>query len=356
MESVWKTITDAGNPEGLDYDEARETLARGLTTVGSKTFTTTAPLRHRVRKEEAEVPEEQLPRSHDLSIPEGNGTPYWWDDPADARFLDWYVMARRKLGGKMHGGMVITGPAGSGKSAGVPVAIQRINDTHKTDIRLFKMDCTTVTDESKWFGRREVDKDGTHYHPSDFVLAVERGDAILLDEIGRLHPRLHNPVMALFDGFEAVNLSDLNYTVKRHPETVFIATTNIGVQYGGTYRMDWAMRERFPYTIERDFPPEAEEIKVLTSHTGCDADGASVLVQIADRTREMYRTGDIRSPISTRELVAAAWLIASGMDEREALERTAIPLFDGDASGVVGAESDRQKVAGIIEGRLGHKR
>jgi MoxR-like ATPase len=132
---------------------------------------------------------------------------------------------------------------------------------------------------------------------------------------------------------------------------VFVATANIGVQFGGTHRMDWAMRERFPYTIDRGWPPRDVEIAILTSHTGCDEDGAAMLVDFAIKVRQYFEAGDVRSPISTRTLVSAAWLVASGMSEREALELTAIPLFDPDANGLAGTESERQKVKGYISGK-----
>jgi hypothetical protein len=44
------------------------------------------------------------------------------------------------------------------------------------------------------------------------------------------------------------------------------------------------------------------------------------------------------------------------MREWDALNITAIQEFDGDASGMVGAESDRQKVLGVMEGKLGRGR
>ena len=347
-EKVKSAIDAAGNPEGLDMDEARETLAQRLAKHGGKEFLTrpTEPVW------EPDIPDEQRPHRV-LVIPNPTDEPVWWDDPLDAEFLDHFILTRRALGGRFHGGLMIVGPAGVGKTTGIPHAIDRINAAHGTTINLLKMDCATVTDPQKWFGRREVDAKGTHYEKSDFLLAVERGDVILLDDITRLHPHLHNPVFSLLDGSNAVNLSDLNVTINRHPQTVFLATANIGVQYGGTHRMDWAMRERFPYSIERTWPPKDIEIDILTSHTGCDPDGAAELVSIGIKTRAMFENGDLRAPISTRTLVSAAWMVASGMTEREALERTAVPLFDADANGLAGTESDRQKVRALLDGKLG---
>ena len=254
----------------------------------------------------------------------------------------------------MEGGLIIFGPAGSGKTTSVLRAVERINAAHDLKIPLLKMDCTTVTDPQKWFGRREVDKDGTRYEKSDFVLGVESGAVVLFDEFNRLHPHIHGPIYAFLDGSNAVTLSDLNYTVQRNPQTVFIATANIGAQYGGTHRMDLAMRRRFPYSLDRPWPPREAEIDVLVSRSGCDRDGAANLVDVAARTRQMFEAGDLRQPIDTATLIAAALCLASGMDEREALERTAVNLYDPDANGITGEESERQTVKGLLEGKFGH--
>lgn len=351
FDEIWRRTKEgldaAGNPEGLTDEEAREKLAKAFVLHGGKTYETVMADAIIDGIEENAEPAKPI----ELRVPTLPAEAYWYENPDDARMIEWYILSRRKLGNRMHGGLLITGPAGSGKTGGVPRAVERINRDHNLALPYIKMDCPTVTDPQKWFGRREIDAKGSRYEKSDFILAVESGAVILLDEFMRLHPTIHNPVMALLDGSESVLLSDLNVTINRHPETVFIGTTNIGSAFGGTHRMDWAMRERWSYTIERDFPPEDEEIRVLTSWTGCDQDAASILVDIAAKTRVMFATGDLRAPISTRTLVNAALLVAGGRSERSALEYTALPEYDGGADGVVGEKSERSQVKAVIEGR-----
>jgi hypothetical protein len=355
FETTWAKIADtlasAGEVLGAAKTERRRELtARALSKYSGKEFQ--AVVQRYLDPPDAPDYDQGVPEPDVLVIPPRPTEPYWWDDPVDAATLDHYILARRQLGDAMHGALLITGEAGYGKTVSVRKSVERLNAAGH-DLRLFKMDCATVTDPGKWFGRREADATGTHFVKSDFVISVERGDVVLLDEIMRLHPHIHNPVMALLDGSEAVTISDLNETLHRHPQTVFIATTNEGTQHGGVHRMDWSMRERFSTTLRRKPPPEDEEIRILTSATNCDADAAAVLVTIARKTRDMHATGDLRNAISTRTLVAAAMWVGFGMREWDALAITAVPEFDGDASGMVGAESDRQKVLGILEGRLG---
>lgn len=347
---VTEGLESAGNPEGIDEETAREVTARAFVKHGGKTYDTS--WRQNERGARNSLPDDYVDRPREYAIPDAPSEPYWYEDPGQARLIEHFVMARLKLGNRLHGGLLITGPAGSGKTGGIRRVVDRLNVEHGLSLAYLKMDCPTITDPQKWFGRREVDKNGTRYEKSTFIEAVESGGVILLDEFMRLHPSLHNPVMAFLDQSEEVLLSDLNVTVKRHPHTVFIGTTNQGAAFGGTHRMDWAMRERWSYTIERDFPPRDEEIKVLVSwNPGCDLDAASVLVDIAQKTRDMFKTGDLRTPISTRTLNNAAFLVASGWTEREALGFTALPEYDGGADGVVGQESDRTKVAQLIQGK-----
>ena len=344
-EKAWAALTGGGNPENITREASREILAKRYVEYGGKTYTA----------EDLFAPEDEDDESLqpvDLIVPEVTTDPYWYENPNDARLMESHILTRLALGTTFHGALLITGPAGSGKTMGVPEAVARVNAKHGLSLRLLKMDCATITDPQKWLGRREIDETGSHYIESDFIGAVREGNVIiLLDEITRMHPTIGNIVHSLLDGSQSIRLSELNLTIPVAPTTVFLATANIGTQYGGTHRMDWALRERFGYTIERGFPPLNDEVRILTSHTGCDPGAASVLVGIARKTRQMYETGDLREQISTRVLVNAASLVARGMTEREALSYTALPAFDGDANGTAGEKSDRAQVMATIEGR-----
>lgn len=354
FEEIWRRTKEglegAGNPEGISDEEAREILAEAFVKHGGKTYQSRNQGRRPLDTDVKRTPEPE----REIIVPPVATDPYWWEEPGQAEFIEHHILSRRTHGNRIIGGLLITGPAGQGKTMGVPRLIERMNKEHGLGLRLLKMDCPTVTDPQRWFGARHIDKDGDRYEKSAFVEAVERGDVILLDEVKRLHPTIHNPIMSLLAGDETVLLADLNITIARHPQTVFLATTNEGAMFGGNHRMDYAMDERFPFRVERGFPPKDDEIAILTTHNpGCDKDAASVLVTIAAKTRDLWRTGDLRSPISTRTLNHAAFLVASGYTEREALQYTALAMYDGTADGSLGEKSDRQTVAAIVEGATG---
>lgn len=345
-DAMWETLVKTGNPEKISEEAARDMLARRLAEQGVKTFSDPPEPDWDLPPDE---PDQQVAEVV-LRIPSPQGEPYWWDDPSDHRLMRHFVAARRALGRRFTGGLLITGPSGAGKTDGVRHLFREL------DLPLLVMNCATVTDPQKWFGRREVDADGTHYVESDFLTAIRSGHGILLDELPRLHPTLLNPIYGLLDGSQELRLSDMNLTVPVHDQTVFFATANQGAQFTGNHRLDWAARERFPFTIERPFPPMNEEIKIMVSATGVDEDAASVLADLGFISRTKFANGDLRAPISTRMLVQAAWLVASGYSEREAAEYSIVALYDPLADGTAGEQSERSLIRGIIDGRLGKRK
>lgn len=294
-----------------------------------------------------EEPAEPLPDlevKSDLNLDKvRTADPYWWDKPEDVRLIDWFIGAASE--GLLEGGLLIAGPAGVGKTESVKRAAKRLAR------RLLIMNVAVVTDPQKWLGRREITGDGTVFIQSDFLTAVQGGDIILLDDMSRAHSYILNLIMSLLDGQRSIHLPDMNININVNPRTVFIATANIGTQFGGTHRMDWAHRERFPYTLEREFPPAAEEARVIDSATNCGAEAAKFLVEkFAAITRQKWQIGDLSSPVSTRTLKSTGLLIASGFSITEALEYTALPLYAQNADGTSGSKSERTVVRGILEG------
>ena len=271
------------------------------------------------------------------------GTAYWYDKPEDIKFINHFVELRRKA--QAVGNLLITGPSGAGKTEGLRRAAEQAG------LPFYKVDCGTITTEDKWIGHKEIDHEGTKFVMSEhlrWLEGIEYEPGMLnYDEINRVNPGRLNILLPILDGSQALMVPDLNRLVRVHPDTIIVATANIGAAFGGTYVMDRALRERFNYTLEREFPPLEEEVKVLTTATGIAADKAEVICEIAGKTRIKWETGDLESPISTRTLKAAAILIASGMSILQAMEYTALPLYKNEG----GAASDRALVKLILTGK-----
>lgn len=323
-------------------DEVRETLAKRLAETRGVPFEEAAPAKEAKPKVDVKASAKKLDTKKVVAAIAA-GEAYWYDKPEDARFIRHFFELRTQA--QAVGNLLVTGPSGAGKTEGLKRVAAAMGKP------FYKLDCATITTEDKWIGHKEIDHDGTRFVLSEHLKWLEGEEyepgILLYDEVNRVHPSRLNVLLPILDGSQAIFVPDAGRYVKVHPETIIVATANIGTAFGGTYVMDRALRERFNYTLERDFPPLDEEVKVLTSATGIDAEKAKVICDMAGITRKKWETGDLESPISTRTLKAASLLIASGMSVLNAMEYTALPLYKADG----GEQSERGMVKLILTGK-----
>lgn len=330
---------------GMTYDEEelRKTMTKRLAQVRGLPEPEETPVAKAEPKPKVDIKKERKTLTLDKVVEASATEHYWYDKPEDARFMRHFIELRRRTGEA--GNLLIVGPSGSGKTEGLRRLAEQV------DLPFYKFDCATVTTEDKWIGRREITDAGTFFRPSEHLRWLEGKDykpgILCYDEINRVPPSRLNVLLPILDGSQAIFVPDMDRLVNVHPETIIVATANIGSAFGGTHVLDRAFRERFNFTIEREFPPEDEEVKILTSATGVGVDEATLIVQIANQTRRKWETDDLESPISTRTLKAAAILISSGMSVINAMEYTALPLYKADG----GAQSERSMVKLILTGK-----
>lgn len=321
-DTMWKRLSEARGTKGEAEPKTKEKVAAAPKVdinAGEKTLTT-----------------ERLTRA-------AKTVAHWYEKPEDDAFVGHFFEMRTTA--STIGNLLVVGPSGSGKTEGLR------RKTEAMGKKFYKFDVATVTTEDKWVGHKEVDATGTHFILSELLRWLEGVEhepgVVCFDEVNRVHPSRLNILIPILDGSQAIFVPDAGRYVNVHPQTIVVATANIGSAFGGTFVMDRALRERFNYTLERTFPPIAEEVKVITSATGCDADKGKLLVEIADQTRKKWVAGDLESPISTRTLKAAGYLIASGMSVMDAMQYTVLPLYRAEG----GAQSERGMVKAILTGK-----
>lgn len=330
---------------GLTFDESalREKLASKLAQVRGVPLETKPAEEEKAPKVDVKKGAKTLDTKSVVAAI-GSGDSYWYEKPEDIKFVRHFFELRRKA--QAVGNLLVVGPSGAGKTEGLRRMAESVG------LPLYKLDCATITTEDKWIGHKEIDHEGTKFVPSEHLRWLEGVDyqpgVLLYDEVNRVHPSRLNILLPILDGSQAIFVPDMGRYVKVHPETIIVATANIGTAFGGTFVMDRALRERFNFTLERTFPPAEEEVKVLTTATNCPVDKATVLVDIANQTRRKWETGDLESPISTRTLKATAMLVASGMSIAKAFEYTALPLYKADGGG----DSERTMVKQILTGKM----
>jgi MoxR-like ATPase len=297
--------------------------------------------------EPVKVPTKRKTRAEREAEEAAGSRPYFWVKAEDKAFMRMWMNIRRGEG--LVANLLVTGPTGAGKTEGMKEAAKENN------LPLYKVDCASITTADKWVGHKEVDEKGTHYVLSEHLRWVSADGCepgiVLYDELTRLHPSLLNILIPLLDGSQSIWVPELGINVNVHPDTLFAATANIGAGYSGTYRLDDAIAGRFGYRIEQAFPPVPEEVKVLVSRTGIDDGKAKTLVDIAQQTRNKVASSDISFPISTRNLLDTANLVASGMSIVEAADYTFIRFYSEDG----GASSERVMVRQIVAGKAGGK-
>lgn len=241
--------------------------------------------------------------------------------------------------------VMLVGPQGCGKTETAMLYAAKYN------LPLLVMNCSQIREPKNWFGSKEA-KDGcTFWKKSAFVHALEQNAVILLDEFNRLHSNIHNSIYDLLADTRFTYLDEINETIRVKPGTVFFATANIGISHTGTFEMDAAIEDRFPYRINCDFLPIDQEVEVLKNKTGINPDIALKLVKLANKIRSLVRnTGDLSKLFSLRELLKTAELMLCyyqrDLPLSKALHYTLLPKYSSEG----GINSERSIVSKIIQG------
>lgn len=106
---------------------------------------------------------------------------------------------------------------------------------------------------------------GSIYNPKDGSFAFRRGpvftNLLLADEINRASPRTQSALLeAMAEG--QVSIEGETHTL---PRPFWVVATQNPVQHHGTYPLPEAQLDRFAVQLTMGYPPEEEELKVLSS-------------------------------------------------------------------------------------------
>ena len=226
----------------------------------------------------------------------------------------------------------ITGLSGNGKTFMVEQACA------KAKREFFRVNITVETDEDDLLGHYALIDGNTVWQDGPVVKAMERGAILLLDEIDLASSKIMclQPVL---EG-KGVFLKKVNRFVSPSVGFNVLATANTkgkGSEDGrfiGTNILNEAFLERFPITIEQEYPSMATERKILEKvFASLDiseyGDFAEKLVTWADIIRKTFFEGGIDEIIATRRLVHIVNAYGIFGDRKKAIEMC-IARFDED--------------------------
>jgi MoxR-like ATPase len=239
------------------------------------------------------------------------------------------------------------GPSGCGKTEEVREFAAAYNRPYA------KNDMGTKLSADELLGFRDFKVDRTVYTASLLVRALATPRCVVhLDEITRLSPTAGGPLYPLLDHTGQVWSDYLQEYLYVDPSVIVVATSNRGVTFTGTFMSDEALDNRFVYPVEVGFPDAKIEAEILTRKCGVSDQIARALVEFAKKVREMCNpaaSDAIERPISTRNLIAVADLIAHGLAPDAAIKLAILPRYSLEG----GDSSPRIRIATLLQGRFG---
>lgn len=200
---------------------------------------------------------------------------------------------------KMFYPVFITGLSGNGKT----LMVEQVCAVQKREC--IRVNISIETDESDLIGTNTLVDGNIVYRDGPVITAMKRGSILLIDEVDRGSNKLLC-LQGILEGKPYFNKKSGEYV---HPKTGFniIATANTkgrGSEEGKflSQILDDAFLERFPITIEQNYPDHRIELKILKAICD-DANFCENLVKWADIIRRTYHDGGVDEIISTRRLV-----------------------------------------------------
>lgn len=220
----------------------------------------------------------------------------------------------------------ITGLSGNGKTEMVEQVCAKL------DRELFRVNITVETDEDDLIGGFRLINGETVWFDGPVVEAMRRGSVLLLDEVDLAS----NKIMCLQPVMEGkgIYIKKINEFVEPSNGFNVVATANTkgkGDESGMfmfTGVLNEAFLERFPITIEQDYPSEPIEKKILSkvwtsSGQSINDDVTDFIDKLArwgSTIRKTFSEGAIEDIITTRRLVHIMKSYMIFEDRKKAIE------------------------------------
>lgn len=193
----------------------------------------------------------------------------------------------------------ITGHSGNGKT----LMVEQVCAQSRRDC--IRVNISTETDENDLIGGHTMIEGNIKFNDGPVLTAMRNGAILLLDEIDRGSDKLLC-LQSVLEGKPYFN-KKTGELVQPAPGFNVIATANTKGRGSDEGRylakiLDDAFLERFPITVEQEYPTAKVETKILKALT-TDMEFVEELVKWAEVIRKTFDDGGIDEIISTRRLV-----------------------------------------------------
>jgi cobaltochelatase CobS len=257
----------------------------------------------------AQVLEFRQPKLVDDSEP---AVPEKWADYVPFGF---FKDMRNIVSSKQFYPVFVTGLSGNGKTLMVEQVCAELNR------ECIRVNISVETDESDLLGGPTLVNGNVVNRDGPVLIAMKRGAVLLIDEVDRGSNKLMC-LQGILEGKSYYNKKTGEVVVPQ-PGFNIIATANTKGQGSdeGKYLaqiLDSAFLERFPITVEQEFPDMKTEKKILAPLID-DKDFVENLCQWADVIRKSYMEGAVDEVISTRRLVHIAKAFTIFKDKMKAI-------------------------------------
>jgi len=239
---------------------------------------------------------------------------------------------KKIVGSKMFYPIYVTGLSGNGKTFGIEQACAQAKR------EVIRINFTVETDEDDLIGGFRLIEGDTKFFKGPIINAMEKGAVALLDELDLANPAKVMCLQSILEG-KGYFIKKTGEFIKPAPGFTIVATANTkgkGSDDGrfiGTNVMNEAFLERFPITVEQEYPSPSVEKKILgkvfTDLKLTDDGFVSKLVDWADIIRKTFVDGGVDEIISTRRLVHIAKAFSIFGDKMTAIDMC-INRFDED--------------------------
>jgi hypothetical protein len=225
----------------------------------------------------------------------------------------------------------ITGLSGNGKTTMVEQVAAKLQR------ECIRVNVSIETDEDDLIGGNTLQDGNVIYREGPVIMAMRRGAILLIDEIDRGSNKLMC-LQSILEGKPFFN-KKTGEVIQAAQGFTIVATANTkgrGTEDGrfiAAQILDEAFLERFPITVEQEYPSVTVEKKIVANkmefYGKIDEAFAEKLINWADVIRKTFIEGGVDEIISTRRLVNIVQAYSIFNDQDDAI-KYCINRFDDD--------------------------